>query len=360
MLELLLPVGPRGSRLASDERGASTIEYLLVFALVVAVVVGALKVYHGFGSRLSDVASTQADCVTNFDPTRCKTGEGKAGEVGAAGSAAGAGSPSGAPAADASGKSLTGADGAAGPTAPVGADGGALGPGRQVGDDELLVFECPTQMVRVAGGAFKSSQGLPAVVGAFCIDTTEVTVADYERCVEKGRCDATGLGSGEVEARVANGTIANYKNPGRGRHPQNFVAWSQANRFCKAYKKRLPTENEWEWAAIGASEGAKYPWGNSAPKTDQACWSKPTARKNTCGVGSYRSGKSPQDVMDLVGNVSEWTATPYLAEGTWVLRGASFLATNDVSPVSPVDRKSAADGVHLAHVGFRCIVPLHK
>src|SRR5690606_19045128 len=67
----------------------------------------------------------------------------------------------------------------------------------------------------------------------------------------------------------------NAGKPGRGDHPINCVSWHQADRFCAAQGKRLPTEAEWEMAARGLDR-RPYPWGHEPPSA---------ARLNGCGAG---------------------------------------------------------------------------
>jgi len=96
-------------------------------------------------------------------------------------------------------------------------------------------------------------------------------------------------------------------------HPVRSVSWEAAVRFChwlsevtgKSY--RLPSEAEWEKAARG-TDGRIYPWGN-APNKDLL---------NVYGevgditvVGSYPMGASPYGVLDMAGNVWEWTRSIY-------------------------------------------------
>lgn len=97
-------------------------------------------------------------------------------------------------------------------------------------------------------------------------------------------------------------------------HPIDGVAWADANRFCRwlsermARSIRLPTETEWERAARGG-DGREYPWGDTyepgRANLADIC------RGGTTPVGSFPAGASPFGVLDLAGNVDEWTATPY-------------------------------------------------
>ncbi len=68
---------------------------------------------------------------------------------------------------------------------------------------------------------------------------------------------------------------------------------------------RLPTEEEWEWAA-GRNERL-YPWGNTAPETQHANFNQELIRLTA--VAAHPAGATPEGVMDLAGNVWEWTSS---------------------------------------------------
>ncbi len=96
--------------------------------------------------------------------------------------------------------------------------------------------------------------------------------------------------------------------PGRQHHPVTDVNWFDASRFCEWKGKHLPTEAEWEKAARG-DDGREFPWGNEYDKK------KLNAGDSGIGdiapVGSFQEGASPYGVMDMSGNVWEWTADWY-------------------------------------------------
>lgn len=152
----------------------------------------------------------------------------------------------------------------------------------------------------------------------FCLDLTEVTVDAYAACVASGTCTAP----------KASGAFCNWGASGKGNHPINCVAWSQATAFCSAEHKRLPTEEEWVWAARGGNRGAyAYPWGNAEPRA-QLCWKR--VDEGTCAVGSFAAGDNPWGVHDLAGNVSEWvvlagSGLAAVRGGTWNVDLASVL-----------------------------------
>ena len=84
--------------------------------------------------------------------------------------------------------------------------------------------------------------------------------------------------------------------------------------------KRLPTSEEWEWAARGASATATRPWGDG-DVAGKVCW----RRDKPCEIGAFPQGDSPQGVHDLLGGVFEWTTSKTDADtSTRVVRGASW------------------------------------
>jgi sulfatase modifying factor 1 len=201
-------------------------------------------------------------------------------------------------------------------------------------------------MASLAGGRFTMGERGDAVtVQPFCLDVTEVTVASYAACVLAGGCSAHGTWTSYSSTTGIpwSSEGCNYCVTGRGNHPMNCVDWNQAGDYCKAQGKRLPTEEEWEWAARGGTEGRTYPWGKAAPASaSQLCWGD-----GTCPVGSFPKGDAPGGIHDLAGNVSEWTfqyaqAYSIARGGGWRLSFFSF-SLSDYEALCK-DGVSAADG----------------
>jgi len=127
----------------------------------------------------------------------------------------------------------------------------------------------------------------------FWLGKTEVTFEQYDRfCAESGREKAADEGWG------------------RGTRPAIYVSWNDARDYCNwlakktGLKFRLPSEAEWEKAARD-----RYPWGSQPPDPDRANFDKENMR--TMPVGSYTLGASPFGILDLAGNVWEWTLDWY-------------------------------------------------
>lgn len=133
---------------------------------------------------------------------------------------------------------------------------------------------------------------------AFYIDKTEVTAAQYERCVKADACSAAGSYS----------DACSYGASGMSDHPINCVDWNQAVTYCGWAGRRLSTEAEWEKAARG-TDGRVYPWGNTVDTSKLNSWE--AGPESTTAVGSYPAGASPYGALDMAGNVWEWVTDWY-------------------------------------------------
>jgi formylglycine-generating enzyme required for sulfatase activity len=164
-----------------------------------------------------------------------------------------------------------------------------------------------------------------AELPAFRIDLMPVTNAQYAEFVGTGAApapsidEATWAAQGYVQdfaTEVARFIWPSTSAPiGREEHPVVLVTWDQANAYCAwrgsllgGAMRRLPTAAEREKAARGR-EGFIYPWGNTwQPDKLNSAVKGPS---DTVPVGSFPDGASPYGVLDLAGNVFEWTSTPW-------------------------------------------------
>jgi len=128
---------------------------------------------------------------------------------------------------------------------------------------------------------------------------------------------------------------------------------------------RLPTENEWERAARGRGN-TLYPWGDEfAPEAAngghaKACRKKDTVFRFAAPGGCFPKDRSDFGVMDMAGNVAEWTAEVYSPEpgrggdaAVKVVKGGYFYA--EPNQLSGAWREASHQYVRSPRIGFRCV-----
>jgi iron(II)-dependent oxidoreductase len=101
--------------------------------------------------------------------------------------------------------------------------------------------------------------------------------------------------------------------------PVTFVAWFEAEAWCRWAGRRLPSEAEWEAAAVGlpAGNGARladarrrWPWGDAPPTPDRA--NLEDAFDGPVDVAACAAGDSAFGCRQMIGNVWQWTASDFL------------------------------------------------
>jgi formylglycine-generating enzyme required for sulfatase activity len=258
--------------------------------------------------------------------------------------------------------------------------------------DDAVTMQCPEPpqgMACIPGGAFVRGADNGPVdarpratvsVGTFFIDINEVTVAEYEACVSAGRCPRAGP------------RYVGYREP---RMPITGVSWFDAEAYCRAHGKRLPTEAEWEKAARG-SDGRMHPWGDEPADCRRAVIRDASGR----GCGRAKPGKNPDTgrplpvgsrpagihgLFDMSGNswewVADWYSTSYAICGA-ACTGADPRGPCDGLPDCPGHRRKVVRGgswywpasyatavyrrAHIPsndpfhHFGFRCAADLDR
>ncbi|WP_187640013.1 SUMF1/EgtB/PvdO family nonheme iron enzyme [Bosea sp. F3-2] len=217
----------------------------------------------------------------------------------------------------------------------------AIPPGSfQMGSNDLYEFEKPVHPVAVRG---------------FYLGTREVSLEEWDRCVNEGGCnyrpDDRGLG--------------------RGKRPVTDIHWIDANAYlawlsAKTGKRyRLPSESEWEYAAR-AGTTTVYPWGQTMEKDRANCLGcNDQPRRSAITSGQYPPNAF--GLYDMAGNAAEWVAdcwsenyraaprdgSAYVVPGCRerVLRGGSF--NNDPRYLRSAARFKYEADVRFYTNGFR-------
>jgi serine/threonine-protein kinase len=222
------------------------------------------------------------------------------------------------------------------------------------------------ELVDISGGMFQMGRNdsLPTespahqvTVKEFSMDKTEVTNAEYARFVsESNHTPPQQWGS---------------INPPVGQEllPVSSVSYEDAVAFAEWRSKRdgvtyrLPTEEEWEYAARNGDKDNLYPWGNA--------WAPGRAATQEAGVGkeqavgTYPQGGNRWGAQDLIGNVWEWTSSkaslypgsplqlPDVQKGWIVARGGGYSTPKD--KVSGTRRDWFAPNYKNPVLGFRLV-----
>lgn len=192
------------------------------------------------------------------------------------------------------------------------------------------------------------------------IDRTEVTVAQYRRCVAAGHC---------LEPPYASGA----QRFDRPELPVVMVTWFDASAYCTWAGGRLPTEAEWERAAKGI-RNRRFPWGNiwngALSNHGKLAWDDLDGSDGFLELAppsSFPDGRTPDGFDDLAGNVEEWVSDYYFprytdgslvnprgpsAGETRVVRGGSYVHGRPF--LRTTTRKQDLASMRLPFRGFRC------
>lgn len=152
---------------------------------------------------------------------------------------------------------------------------------------------------------------------------------------------------------------------GKDDHPVIQVSARDAAAFCAFHGLRLPSEEEWEFAARG-TDRRRYPWGDQPPQqsadeppranfgTVPCCAPDDTdGHLTTSPIGAYPEGAGPFGHLDLAGNVWEWTSTRFPGRPRHVvIRGGGW--GNNPYCLRTSYRHGNPDNFGLDMVGFRC------
>src|SRR5262249_16251604 len=163
----------------------------------------------------------------------------------------------------------------------------------------------PEGMIYIPGGTFQMGYNMAngdlqsgpphqVTVEPFFIDKFEVTIEAYLK-----NQNSTGQSKQTVQTGETEETKVKW--------PMVNVTWREADSYCRSQGKRLPTEEQWEFAARG-TDGRISPWGNVFER-GRANAAHPSG--DFSPVGSFPDGDSPFGVSDMSGNAMEWTDSDF-------------------------------------------------
>jgi formylglycine-generating enzyme required for sulfatase activity len=279
-----------------------------------------------------------------------------------------------------------------------------------MGAEDFYPEELPVRRVSVEGFWIDSHPVTVAEFGRFVASTGYVTVAERPPApADFPDADPAALVPGSAVFRPTDGPVpldslvwwryepgACWSAPegpgsdvvGREEHPVTHVAYEDAEAYAGWAGKSLPTEAEWERAARGGLDGARFAWG------DEECpggrwmantWQGQFPWQNlpldgyagTSPVGSFPP--NGYGLYDMIGNVWEWTCSPATRAGSWsessspccsapeqrtaaddrvrVIKGGSYLcAPNYCLRYRPAARQPQTVDTSTGHIGIRCVL----
>jgi formylglycine-generating enzyme required for sulfatase activity len=202
---------------------------------------------------------------------------------------------------------------------------------------------------------------------AYFIARHEVTVGEFSKFAAAGKW-----------------TIDPRAIAGPPDHPVAFASWTDALAYCRwlqtqlkssasapprvaqalrdGWRVTLPSEAEWEKAARGGDR-RRYPWGDQ-PRRDRAHF----GAAGTVAVGSIACPECAFGLLDMAGNVWEWTRSPLQpypfdpaddranldADALWVMRGGGF--ADNAQLIRATTRGAAEPGARRPFIGFRVVI----
>lgn len=208
----------------------------------------------------------------------------------------------------------------------------------KLGDDEVCVLgkrflrgpdDCGVQDPPHKSACPRTDVTIPT----FAIDRTELSIAKYERCSLAGKCPEIALDESKTG-------------------PMHKLTWSQAKEACAYYGKRLPADEEWE-LATGRD---LYPWGNETPTLERAAFAeKEGSPAPLVAVDALPKGATHDGILNLAGNVAEWTSTPagkLEGEKRYWVRGGSAESTMEM--LRSWAREAYVESTASSAIGVRC------
>ncbi len=186
----------------------------------------------------------------------------------------------------------------------------------------------------------------------FYIDRQQVSNAQYRAFLQamgnqtEGGVPWLDAGDGDALIQVRQGDF--QVRPGFEGYPVVEVSWYGARRYCAWSGKRLPAAQEWQWAALGATEYV-FPWGQEATGARANFDWGQDGYQALAPLGRFAGGDSPYGAQDMAGNVWEWVdegdgGRKLLLGGSWATEPETWRQPYWSDPSLTMD-----------DAGFRCV-----
>lgn len=250
----------------------------------------------------------------------------------------------------------------------------------EMGVNAIYPEEGPARLTHIAGFRIQANEVTNRQFERFVAETGYVT--DAERTSASGRIDGgSGLFvQGTVAGETGQWTLkrdATWKTPngpgsglvGRMDLPVVHVSLNDAKAYAAWAGGRLPTEDEWEYAAMlgmpdpaNPTSGAYDPQGRPIANTWQGIF--PQRNEATDGfaeaapVGCFPASRI--GLYDMIGNVWEWTTTPYNAQQSTIKGGSFLCADNFCRRYRGAARQGQDIDFSSNHIGFRVVMDAAK
>ncbi|MEM7492678.1 MAG: formylglycine-generating enzyme family protein [Pseudomonadota bacterium] len=261
----------------------------------------------------------------------------------------------------------------------------------QMGSDSGYLEERPLRIAEVSAFAIDATEVTNAQFAAFIEDTGYITTAERTpdpKLHPEIPADQLVAGSAVFVSPLVSGSSqwwqfvagASWKAPegpgstlaGRMDHPVIHISYTDALAYANWTGGRLPSEAEWEFAARGGLETARYEWGDEAPNegapkanTWQGAFpledTGNDGYQGTAPVGCY--APNGYALYDMTGNVWEWTTALYDMRNpnSGLIKGGSHLcAANFCQRYRPAARQPQERDFSTSHIGFRVVYDLKQ
>jgi len=249
-------------------------------------------------------------------------------------------------------------------------------------EERMALVPAGSVTIATTLAAHPGSPEVEIEVEPFLLDVHAVTNARFQKFVDAGGYDALEFWPEEIwphliELKDQTGQPAPrfWRNARHNAlladHPVVGVSWFEAQAYALWIGQRLPTEAEWQMAGSWHIKSStdimrRFPWGDAMDNTCCNIWS--SRHRTTVPVDAYPNGAAPNQVLQLVGNVWEWTDTeftvtddggsPILGEMPMhVVRGGAFdtYFENQATTAFGTGQLALARS---SNTGFRCAMDL--